>query len=160
MNQLVTSGAIASGQFTDIIPWYNKYLNLPYLHLGDNPETGIDCFNLCRLVYKEQLDIEIPYDTSDWCNIVDEDWYIKTHDRPFEKGGTEAYGWKKIQTPEKFNVITMSLGSTNVTNHCALYIDNNRILQTMIDHVSWTAPYGRYYKNYTIGIFKWIGMPN
>jgi cell wall-associated NlpC family hydrolase len=160
MNQLATSGEIASTQFTDISPWYNKYLNFPYQHLGDNIETGIDCFNLCRLVYKEQLNIDIPYDTADWCNIVDEDWYNKTQDRPFDRGGTEAYGWKRVNKPEKFDVITMSLGSTNVTNHCALYVDNDKILQTMIDRQSWLAPYGRYYKTYTIGIFRWIGMSN
>ena len=33
-------------------------------------------------------------------------------------------------------------------------------LQTMIDHKSWIAPYGRWYKNFTVGIYKWIGMPN
>ena len=84
-------------QSTDINPWYNKYLDFPYKHLGNDIKTGIDCFNLCRLVYKEQLGIEIPYDTADWCNIVDEDWYNKTQDRPFDKGGTEAYGWKKTK---------------------------------------------------------------
>ena len=160
MNQLVMNGETASMQSTDTDPWYSKYLNLPYLHLGNNIETGIDCFNLCRLIYKEQLDIDIPYDTADWCNIVDENWYSKTHDRPFEKGATLKYGWQKVTNVEKFNVITMSLGSTNVTNHCALFIGDNKILQTMIDKKSWIAPYGRYYKTYTMGIYKWIGMPN
>jgi|TARA_Y100001963_G_C6735054_1_gene425956 cell wall-associated NlpC family hydrolase len=160
MNQLVTSGLSHSTQSTDTNPWYSKYLGLPYIHLGDNPKTGIDCFNLCRLIYKEQLNIDIPYDTADWCNIVDEDWYSKTHDRPFERGSTAAFGWEKVKTPEKFNVITMSIGVTNVTNHCALYIGNNRMIQTMIDKKSWIAPYGSYYKTYTMGIFKWIGMPN
>ena len=111
-------------------------------------------------MYKEQLGIEIPYDTADWCNIVDEDWYNKTQDRPFDKGGTEAYGWKKTNDLEKFNVITMSIGATNVTNHCALYLGSNKMLQTMINHKSWVAPYGRWYKNFTVGIYKWIGMPN
>ena len=146
--------------YTDTNPWYNKYLNLPYLHLGNNTETGIDCFNLCRLIYKEQLDIDIPYDTADWCNIVDENWYNKTTIDNIGKAATEKFGWKKTTDLEKFNVITMSLGSTNVTNHCALFIGDNKILQTMIDKKSWIAPYGRYYKNYTLGMFKWIGMPN
>jgi len=157
---LRTNGLEHSTPYTDINPWYSKYLNLPYLHLGDNPETGIDCFNLCRLVYREQLNIDIPYDTADWCNIVDENWYRKTHDRFFEKGGNLKYGWQKVLKAEKFNVITMSLGSTNVTNHCALFIGDNKILQTMIDKKSWIAPYGRYYKTYTMGIYKWVGMPN
>ena len=87
-------------------------------------------------------------------------WYNKTQDRPFDKGGTEAFGWQKVKDLEKFNVITMSIGATNVTNHCALYIGENKMLQTMIEHKSWIAPYGRWYKNYTVGIYKWIGMPN
>ena len=160
MKQLQMSGQPVSMQSTDITPWYNKYLNFPYKHLGNDIKTGIDCFNLCRLVYKEQLGIEIPYDTADWCNIVDEDWYNKTQDRPFDKGGTEAYGWKKTKELDEFNIITMSIGATNVTNHCALYLGKNKMLQTMIDHKSWIAPYGRWYKNFTVGIYKWIGMPN
>ena len=35
--------------------WYDSYTGFPYKHLGDNITTGIDCFNLCRLVYKEKL---------------------------------------------------------------------------------------------------------
>jgi hypothetical protein len=35
--------------------WYDQYCNLPYKHLGDDPVTGIDCVNLCRLFYKNEL---------------------------------------------------------------------------------------------------------
>ena len=112
---------------------YNSYTGFPYKHLGDDIKTGIDCFNLCRLVYKEKLNIEIDYDTSHFCKIVDEDWYTKTHERYFEICGanTEKYGWKKVTSPKLYDIITMSLGSTHVTNHCALYVDTNRILQTI-----------------------------
>ena len=54
----------------------------------------------------------------------------------------------------------MSLGSTNVTNHCAMYVDTNKILQTMINHNSWIAPYGRYYKQYTVGVYRWKSLVN
>ena len=67
---------------------------------------------------------------------------------------------KKTKELDEFNIITMSIGATNVTNHCALYLGKNKMLQTMIDHKSWIAPYGRWYKNFTVGIYKWIGMPN
>ena len=142
--------------------WYNSYTGFPYKHLGDDINNGIDCFNLCRLVYKEKLNIDIPYDTSHFCKIVDEDWYTKTHERYFEIGGanTDKYGWHKVTSPKTYDVITMSLGSTHVTNHCALYVDVNRILQTMIKHTSWIAPYGRYYKQYTTGIYRWKDLMN
>ena len=138
--------------------WYNKYKDFPYLHLGNNAETGIDCFNLCKLVYLNELEIDIPYTTSDFCKIVDEDWYSKTHTRYFEKPNgkdPDEYGWRKVKEAQLYDVITMSLGSTNVTNHCALYVDRNKILQTMIKHKSWIALYGNYYKQYTTGIYRW-----
>ena len=135
--------------------WYNKYKDFPYLHLGNNAETGIDCFNLCKLVYLNELNIDFPYTTSDFCKIVDEDWYSKTQERFFEINANEKTGWRKVKEPQLYDIITMSLGSTNITNHCALYVDKNKILQTMIDHKSWIAPYGNYYKQYTTGVYRW-----
>ena len=135
--------------------WYKKYTGFPYTHLGDSIKSGIDCFNLVRYIYKKELNIEIPYDTADFCDIVDEKWYQKTHDTWIDKGASPEFGWEQVTEPDIFNLITMTIGSTNVTNHCAIYVDKNRILQTMLEHESWIAPYGRYYKQYTIGIYKW-----
>ena len=40
--------------------WYNSYTGFPYYkHLGDDIETGIDCFNLCRLVFRNELELGI-----------------------------------------------------------------------------------------------------
>jgi len=142
-------------RFIDMTAWYNKYKDFPYLHLGNDAETGIDCFNLCKLVYLNELEIDIPYTTDYFCKIVDEDWYSKTQERLFEQAATDAYGWIKVKEPQPYDIITMSLGSTNVTNHCALYVDRSKILQTMIKHKSWIAPYGNYYKQYTTGVYRW-----
>ena len=136
--------------------WYEKYIGFPFLHLGNDPYTGIDCGNLVRYIYKQELGIELPYDSADFCNILDDDWYNKTHNKPFEQVGVLKYGWEKINSfPDVFNVITLTIGSTNCTNHCAIYVDKNRILHTMTEHESWIAPYGRYYQQYTTGIYKW-----
>ena len=72
--------------------WYNKYTGFPYRHLGEEPIDGIDCFNLCTLIYKKELGIEIPYRTRDFCNIVDEDWYKKTHERWMDRAASDKYG--------------------------------------------------------------------
>lgn len=140
--------------------WYDSYTGFPYKHLGEDTETGIDCFNLCALVYKKELAIDIPYKTADFCNIIDEDWYAKTHERWMEKAASEDHGWVKVTEPKIYDIILMSLGSTHVTNHCALYLGNNKILQTMINHNSWVTTYGRYYKQYTTGIFRWKELIN
>ncbi len=140
--------------------WYKKYVGFPYKHLGEDPISGIDCFNLCTHIFKEELDIDIPYRTKDFCNIIDEDWYSKTHERWMERAASDEYGWTKVKEPKLYDVILMSLGATNVTNHCAMYVARNKILQTMIDHDSWIAPYGRYYQQYTVGIYRWKSLVN
>lgn len=141
---------------TDMPNWITNYLNIPYRHLGNNLEKGIDCFNLCAAVIKNQTGEDLQYKTSDFCNIVEEDWYTKTHDPLFKAFDNPNYGMLKIEdNPQPFDIILMSIGSTNITNHCALFLGNGKMLQTMIDHVSWITPYGRWYKRYTTGIYRW-----
>jgi len=143
--------------------WYNNYTGFPYKHLGNSIDTGIDCFNLCRLVYKNELNIDIPYQTSDFCNIVDEDWYQKTHDQFMENAARldrDDFSWIKVKEPKPFDVILMSMGSTNVTNHCALYVGDGKILQTMLHRTSGIWPYRGPFKEYTTGIYRWKDLQN
>ena len=143
--------------------WYDSYIGFPYLHLGQNPETGIDCFNLCRLVFEQELSITIPLTTADFCNIVDEDWYQKTHDQLMinaTKLNREDFSWTKVTNPEPFDIILMSMGSTNVTNHCALYVGDDKILQIMLGRKSGIWAYRGPFKQYTTGIYRWKNMNN
>ena len=132
-----------------------KYLGFPYRHLGEDPATGIDCFNLVRWVYRQELGIKVALKTSDFCQEESEKWYSDTTIPLFSRDNAERAGFRLVSSPKQYDVIVMSLGATNVANHCALYLDKDKILQTMIGHNSWIAPYGRYYKQYTIGIYRW-----
>ena len=143
--------------------WYNKYLNLPYKHLGQDPETGIDCFNLCALVLKQECNFNVGMTTSDFCNIVDDDWYCKVNESLLHNGANTDrvdFRWKTVTTPDTFDVLILNIGSTNVANHCAMYIGENKLLQIMIDRPSWVSTYGKYYKQYTLGIYRWNGSKN
>ena len=139
--------------------WYDKYINFPYKHLGQDPTTGIDCFNLCKLAFKNELEIDIPYSTHDFCNIVDEDWYNKTQNQYFLDASKNG-DWKEIQKLESFDIILMSVGSTNVVNHCALYVGDNKILQTMENRDSAIYTYHRYYQQYTVKKVRWKSLAN
>jgi cell wall-associated NlpC family hydrolase len=135
--------------------WYDKYTNIPYKHLGADLENGMDCYNLCRYVYKQETGIEIPFLSYDCCNIVDDDWYNKTTEQFFENQVYANTNCLKVSSPSIFDFILISIGSTNVTNHCAMYVDSNKILHTMVGRPSWISPYGNYYKQYTTGIYRW-----
>jgi len=141
--------------------WYESYINFPYKHLGKNPETGIDCFNLCCYVYENELGIKLPYSTADFCNIIDENWYSKTNMQLFHKGFTDPKnGWTKVSEPKEYDIILMSIGSTNVTNHCALYLGDGKILQIMLSRTSGVYPYRGFFKQYTTGIYRWNSFLN
>ena len=137
---------------------WTRYVGIPFKHLGTDPEKGLDCFNLLKYVYKQELNIDIPYSTRTFCNILDENWYAKNHERYFDDSLAGLRGWEKIDSLEPFCGITMVMGSSAVTNHCAIYIGDNKILQVLQNHTSHITTYGSYYKQYTMGVYKWIGM--
>lgn len=142
--------------------WYDKYVGIPYKHLG-NDMRGIDCYNLCRLVLHQECGLHISQLSTDFCSIVDEDWYNKMSISPFEthiQSELAAGRCKKVRVPSAFDIIIMSIGATNITNHCAVYVGGNKILHTMIDRPSWVSSYGSYYKQYTTGIYRWINLNN
>jgi cell wall-associated NlpC family hydrolase len=147
----------------DTMTWYNKYVGFNYQHLGENPDTGIDCFNLCRHVLRQELGVQVPLASHDFCNIVDDDWFQKTNQPLFELGAQvvrDDFSWIKVTSLQPFDILTMSFGSTNITNHCALYVDKDKILQIMLGKPSWIGPYGRYYKQYTTGMYRWKSLNN
>ena len=39
--------------------WCNNYINISFLDHGRSKE-GCDCWGLARIIYKEQLDIDLP----------------------------------------------------------------------------------------------------
>jgi cell wall-associated NlpC family hydrolase len=135
-----------------------KYLGAQFKHLGLSIDTGIDCFNLIKQFYKDELNIDIPYSTRTWCNIIDENWYYKTHEELVKNITKEQYGWKEISKPEPYCLITMCMGTSTITNHCAMYIEQNKMLQILQNTQSHVATYGNFYKQYTTGIYRWIGM--
>ena len=63
--------------------WSEKYINIPYKLFGTDPKTGMDCFNLIRHIYKKELNLDIPYISSDYLKIVDDAWFQKTHETSF-----------------------------------------------------------------------------
>lgn len=138
--------------------WYNPYLGIPHKHLGDSRTTGIDCVNLCALIYKEQLNIDVGIKSYQSCNIVDDDWYNKTTDQLFLKHLAKSRQWTKVVEPRIYDIILLSIGDTNIVNHCSMYVDTNKILHTSLNNRSHIAVYGNYYKQYTTGIYRWTPL--
>lgn len=156
---LMIYGEICYWGHIDIMTWYDKYTGLTYKHLGDDLNSGIDCFNLIKVIYKVKLNIELPYSTSDFCDDNKESWYCNSDNtkfiNPFTEFANPDRGWNKVKDPRIFDVAIMTLGSTNIINHCALFVESNKILNIMIEKKSWVTNYSRYYRQYTDGIYRY-----
>lgn len=139
--------------------WAEKYINIPYKLFGTDPATGMDCFNLLVHVFSQELNINIPYRSSDFLKIVDDAWYEKTHQEHFLDGSKNG-DWVEVQKLEAFDLITMCLGTTNVCNHVAMYVGNNKILQMLQNRDSAIYDYHRYFQQYTVKKVRWKNLIN
>jgi len=139
--------------------WFNNYTDIPYKLFGTDPTTGMDCFNLLCYVFEEEAGIVIPYTSSDFLKMVDDQWFTKTHEQHFLNGSKNG-DWVEVDTLQLYDLILMSLGSTNVVNHVAMYVENNKILQMIENRDSAIYDYHKYFRQYTIKKVRWKSLVN
>lgn len=139
--------------------WYNKYIDIPYKLFGTDVETGMDCFTLLCYVFEKELDIKIPYTSSDFLKMVDDQWFTKTHTQHFLNGSNNG-DWLEVDKLKQYDLILMCLGATNVVNHVAMYVGNNKILQMIENRDSAIYDYHRYFKQYTVKKVRWKNLKN
>ena len=139
--------------------WYNKYIDIPYKLFGTDTETGMDCFTLLCHVFENELGIKIPYTSSDFLKMVDDQWFTKTHEQHFLNGSKNG-DWIEVEKLEQYDLILMCLGATNVVNHVAMYVGNNKILQMIENRDSAIYDYHKYFQQYTVKKVRWKNLNN
>lgn len=138
--------------------WYYKYENLPFKMFGNDINTGIDCTNLINLIFKQERNIDLQANSKDLCNDHSDYWYQNINDnimKNFFQDREDVFKEINKENIEIFDIILLSIGSTNISNHSVLYVDTNKILHTMENKKSWISPYGNHYRNYTEKVYRW-----
>jgi cell wall-associated NlpC family hydrolase len=98
--------------------WAAGYFDIPFVDQGRD-RRGVDCWGLVRLVYQEQLDIELPdflfsaYDTTQRGEIAAA--YDAEHRR-----------WRPVASPAPFDVAVFRVHHTPF--HYALLLDATHML--------------------------------
>ena len=64
----------------------------------------------------------------------------------------------RLSTLQPYDLILMCLGATNVVNHVAMYVGNNKILQMIENRDSAIYDYHKYFKQYTIKKVRWKSL--
>lgn len=82
--------------------WYKKYIGIPFVDKGRD-ESGLDCWGLVRLVYKNELGIDLPSYCEDYEST--NDYEILRDIVTLEKGQR----WKAVKEPKEFDVIILNM---------------------------------------------------
>lgn len=95
--------------------WWSKYIGIPFKELGRDKE-GVDCWGLIKIVYREELGIELP-------SFVYEDVHDSKIVRVYE---STIHNWEAGEGDE----FQVGLFRTDPF-HVGLYIDKKYMLHTM-----------------------------
>ena len=138
---------------------YNKYIGLPYKENGRD-ETGLDCWGLARLFYKNELNISLPsyselYNGSSDITLPQTVNYYKDN-------------WTKVESPKSGDLCVFNI--LGEPSHIGIYIGENKFLHSRegkdsvidrLDSSQWIRRLEGFYR-YTekFSLLPITGMPN
>lgn len=99
--------------------WSNKYIGIPYVDKGRDT-AGSDCWGLVRLVYKEELNIELPSFFSDYT--------VSDTDRIYELMSQYKEGWEQLSLPSDKSVVLFKI--LGKVSHIGVMINEHQFLHT------------------------------
>jgi len=136
---------------------YEKYIGLPYKELGRDV-TGIDCWGLVRLFYKQELGIDLPSYA---------DLYTSSRD-PDLPATIESHkdSWLLSDTADIGDVCLFNIYGEPL--HVGIYIGNNKFIHARdgkdsvvesLDSTQWSKRFQGFYK-YTPKLLELVGSPH
>ncbi|MHB8109752.1 MAG: NlpC/P60 family protein [Syntrophorhabdaceae bacterium] len=103
--------------------WVDKYIGIPFKCDGRD-RTGADCWGLLTVIYKEQLNIDLP----SWSGVF-KDQSIGCLKQVARAMAVERERWVKVDKPEPFDVILLRTGA--YVWHVGCVIDSTRMIHVM-----------------------------
>jgi len=107
-----------------------KYINLPYKNLGRD-FSGVDCYGLLYLIYKKELQIDLP----DFVSLqYQKEWYKQNENVILDNIWNQ---WEQISAPfKKFDALLFKLNSKMIVNHCGVYVGDQKFIHVYEDSPS------------------------
>lgn len=106
-----------------VTPWTDRYIEIPFVPDGRD-RTGVDCYGLVYLVYKEQRAIELP----SYAGIF-KDQSFESLRRVARFIATHKNTWRKVEDPRPFDMIILRSG--RYLWHVGIVIDSRHMLHIM-----------------------------
>lgn len=128
---------------------FNKYVGLPY-SLRGRDESGIDCWGLVRLVYKEQFDIELPSLVELYPDGSEDTVYQKLA----EDIAIRKEKWEEVASPDVGDIVLLRHNGFPV--HVGIFIGDGKFLHafggthSVVDRLT-----SVHWRNRIVGYFKY-----
>jgi cell wall-associated NlpC family hydrolase len=123
--------------------WVNAYIGLPFIEYN--------CYNLTRMVYADQLNIDLPDLDEEYSNSFDVKSIARLYMREMEAN------WEKIEVPV-FGCMAV-FRVRGVLWHCGIIVNNRFMLHTqnkninscleLFDNINWKVK--------TVGFYSYVG---
>jgi len=110
----------------DLDNWIAQYVGIPYKSKGTTLEEGLDCLSLIELIYKEKLNIHLPFNE-----------HLETDNNMEAVGNAislEKCKWIKLEQPENFCVVVLNICGFPV--HLGLVLNNGYMIHSLKGHNS------------------------
>ncbi len=130
--------------------WVNKYIGIPFKEKGRS-FSGVDCWGLVYLVYKNELQIELPT-------------YIEFYESPDDRellseliAREQVNKWNKINDLDKKPFDGLLLTVSNTPYHVGIYIGEGQFIHcekgvntaiARLNSIRW--------RNNLAGVFRWV----
>jgi len=124
--------------------WQNKYIGIPFLDKGRDT-SGIDCWGLVRLVYKQEYNIDLPNFSTDY--------EAEDSERMRDLLAQYKEGWEKIDAPTEGCIVLFNI--LGIESHMGIAISTTHFLHARdrydsaiesFESVSWRNRITGFYK--------------
>ena len=137
---------------------YDKYIGLPYLDNGRTP-TGVDCWGLARLFYKDEFGIDLPSYTEEYIGGTD----------PHIVEAVNLYkdNWEEITTPTIGDLCLFNIFGEPM--HVGVFIGDNKFLHCRrgsdsviesLTNIKWKNRFVAFYKHAPQTQIQAVGAPH
>ena len=134
---------------------FDKYIGIPYKHLGKD-FSGVDCFGLIYLIFKEELGIELPDFTKlgyskGLEDSKDKDVLINVIDK------FDGIIFEKVDKPYRIFDVPIFYGigcMKDIASHIGVFIDTNHFIHIKENTTSIVNKLDSHYKSKIHGVLR------
>ena len=128
--------------------WTDAYVGLPFLPDGRD-RSGLDCWGLVCLVYRELLDIELP--SYDGVYVAQTRAMLRIVAEQIKLGQVQ---WELVDFPQPFDIALFRIGNLNC--HIGIVIDRRHMLHIISGIDSCIEAYaGLIWRDRLQGFYRW-----